>query len=142
MKKKYITVIAILTICFLSNLGLLAQIVTFEENPDGSASNIQGKVYIWDDNINGYLPAGPNLPVHCKLYYDGGQVIFEEVTVYTNTNSFYSHNFSDRYGNWAYCDEVEVVFQGNHYSEYYDGIVRIDIYYRYPIHDPTIPEPE
>ena len=141
MKKKNICVIAIATICLLSNLGLIAQIVTFEQNPESSASNIQGKVYIWDDVLNAYIPAGPDKHVICRLYYNGGQEIFEEVTVYTNSVSFYSHNFTDRYGNYQYCDLVEVVFQGNSYSEYYDGIVRIDIYYR-PIYDPTIPDPE
>lgn len=141
MKKKNIIVIAIMTICFLSNLCLLAQIVTFEENPDGSASNIQGKVYIWDWDLQTYVPGGSGLEVICLLY-NVDNTIHGQATVTTDGNSFYSHDFTDPNNNSQYCNEVEVIFEGNHYTDFYDGCVRIDIYYRLPIEDPTQPNPE
>ena len=45
MKKIFIILIVIIA-------GLMfADIVTFSEGSDASADNIQGKVYIWDDEI-------------------------------------------------------------------------------------------
>ncbi len=123
MKKNLFALILILIF-----VGLFAQ---------EPADNIQGKVYIWSDSQQEYIPVGPYQNVTVTLYYDNGTV-FETATVQTNQSSFYSHNFYDQYNNSSYCDEVKVIFRSVSITESYDGIVSIDIYYdlEQPVPDP------
>ncbi len=119
-------------ILLLSTISILfADTVIFSEEPDASADNIQGKVWIWDSTAGEYIPAGSSEDVYVYLYYKQsyGGGVFDSDCVQTNSNSFYSHNFQDRYHNSTYCDLVKVCYNGKWYESDYDGIVRIDIYY-------------
>jgi len=108
---------------------MFADIVTFSEGSDASADNIQGKVYIWDDEIEEYVLAGAGETVYVYLYYDGGEIIFDSGSDVTDSNSWYSYNFDDSGSNCNYCDIVKVSYKGRLYQASYDGIVRINIYW-------------
>lgn len=127
---KRITIVMIV-IGLLVAFTLLADTVTFSKEPDAGASNIQGKVYEWDDQINEFIEVGPDECVYVYLYYDpqhgGGP--FDSGYDLTNDFSFYSYDFQDPGGNSNYCNLVKVKFRGVTYEEYYDGVVRIDIYW-------------
>jgi len=129
--KKITTLLLLLAISIL-----FADTVIFSEEPDASAENIQGKVWIWDSNTQQYYPAGSDENVYVYLYFDqqNGGGIFDSECVQTNSNSFYSHNFLDYGGNSNYCDLVKVCYEGKWYQSVYDGIVRIDIYYHPDTH--------
>ena len=120
--------IVMIVIGLMVAFTLLADIVTFSKEPDAGASNIQGKVYEWDDQLNEFVLVGAGEQVHVYLIRNNGSP-FEDEIVYTNDFSFYSHDFSDPGGNCLYCNLVKVKFRGVTYEEYYDGIVRIDIYW-------------
>ena len=126
--KKNMIVIAIMAILVLGAAVLFADIVTFSLQPDAEATNIQGKVYVWDDQLNEFVPVGAGEEVHVYLYRNNGAP-FDDEKVYTDDFSFYQHDFEDPNGNSGYCNLVKVKFQGVTYQEYYDGIVRIDIYW-------------
>ncbi|MCK4696547.1 MAG: hypothetical protein KAT74_12325 [Candidatus Cloacimonetes bacterium] len=131
---KRITIVMIVIGLWVA-FALLADTVTFSLQPDAGASNIQGKVYVWDDQLNEFVLVGPGEQVHVFLYRNNNAPFGDKV-VYTNDFSFYQHNFEDPNGNSGYCNLVKVKFQGVTYQEYYDGIVRIDIYWT------QIPPPE
>ena len=127
---KRITVVLIVAILLIA-IVLLADTVMFNEEPDAGASNIQGKVYIWDEELNEYVLVGPGQTVYVYLYYDdlhGGGLYDSGIDV-TDEFSFYSYDFLNSGGNCNYCDLVKVSFLGRLYEEEYDGIVRIDIYW-------------
>lgn len=119
--------------------SVFALTVSFEAKERDTADNIQGTIYIWDDETGDWVHAAGNQPITVRLWYNdqNGGGLFDIEHLITSDLSSYSHNFEDEYGNHEYCDIVEVNYKGRSYTEYYDGIVRIDVYF-----DPEAPEPD
>jgi hypothetical protein len=113
-------------------IGILyADTVIFSEEPDASADNIQGRVWIWNNNAQQYEYSGAGEIIYVYLYYDEdhGGGLFDSGYDITDSNSWYSYNFQNSGSNSNFCDLVKVCYNGQWYQSVYDGIVRIDIYY-------------
>jgi hypothetical protein len=125
-KMKKLTII--LAMLMLTVISLNAEQIVFNENDRAAASNIQGTIEVWDEIQQEWVPAAYE-QVTVQLMYDaehGGEE-FESETITTDNLGHYYYNFSDRYHNHEYCDEVRVYFRGSMYVSYYDGIERVDI---------------
>ena len=139
MKKIIFTILALVVL----SLALSAQVV-FKESKD-SSSNIQGTIHVYD-SLTGIELSNAYITLTVILYYNidenGNREVFQSADLITDENGNYAYDFIDQNGNSTYCDLVEVIFRGCHYTADYDGIVRIDIDYHgeVPNYPPTDPE--
>ena len=132
--KKNLVIIALIAIFVLSCFSLNAQ---------EPASNIQGTVYIWNQSSQSYQLIGPGKKIYVYLYRKEamGGGLYDSGSDYTDGNSFYAYDFINSTTNDQECDLVKVYYNGLWLQDYYDGTVRIDIYYDYEQPEPD-PEPD
>ena len=96
------------------------------------ADHIQGRLYFQDSQTGTWYAAGAGFKITVKLLY-GNHVLIESADVFTISTGDYSHNFTTEDAEY-----VSSTYQSLTIEEYFDGIVRIDIYYDavQPVPDP------